>query len=119
MEDHERWSRDDEVDCSISRVDRSGPVFRLNSPREMEKRSSVRSLSSPLLWFSLAGCKEIWRPVDVWPVDHVQAFSTSSIVTEPRDRFILVERCYDDFKLFDYSQIGRDVGGNCIWIQYY
>lgn len=71
------------------------------------------------LWFSLAGCKEIWRAVDIWPVDHVQAFSTSSIVTEPRDRFILVERCYDDFKLFDYSQIGRDVGGNCIWIQYY
>lgn len=82
----------------------------------MEKRSSVRSLSSPL--YDLAS-KEIWRPVDVWPVDHVQAFSTSSIVTEPRDRFILVERCYDDFKLFDYSQIGRDVGGNCIWIQYY
>lgn len=30
------------LDCSISRVNRSAPVFRLNSPREMEKQSFVR-----------------------------------------------------------------------------
>lgn len=35
-------------------------------------------------------------------MDDAQTFSTSSIVTKLP--FILVERCYDDFKLFDYRQ---------------
>lgn len=92
----------DDRDCSISRVNRSGPVFRLNSPREMENRSFVRSLSRAL-WFSLAGCETSFDDhVNVWLVDLFYFFDRN------RASKSLYPRCYDESKLFDYGQIGRD-----------
>ena len=51
------------LDCSISRVNRSAPVFRLNSPREMEK-PKLCPLSLPL--YDLAWLRNDQCTSDQW-----------------------------------------------------
>lgn len=101
MEDHERWSRDDgtldDRSLDFTSLNRSRPVFRLNSSREMEKRGFV---ATSLLLHDLAqhrrSLQRSWRPSRL----------TSGRCTD-LFHFILVsllER-YCDFKLFDRGQI--------------